>query len=117
MKNKTFLFIGGDLRQITAANTLSKTVNVCVYGFDNHVSERFDRSVVALENIDNIAREDRQSYIDYTFDGMQIKTRNINEIELGYGYTYDQETNRYALIPVWLMRIVRRYSLNLKDST
>ncbi|MBO5504861.1 MAG: dipicolinate synthase subunit DpsA [Clostridia bacterium] len=59
MKNKTFLFIGGDLRQITAANTLSKSVNACVYGFDNHVSERFDRSVVALENIDNI------DFVDY----------------------------------------------------
>ncbi len=61
--------------------------------------------LLSFENIDSIAKEDLQSYIDYTFDGMQIKTININEIELGYGYTYDQETDRYALIPVWFYMI------------
>lgn len=66
---------------------------------DNHAK------LLSFENIDNIAREDLQSYIDYTFDGMQIKTININEIELGYGYTYDQETDRYALIPVWFYMV------------
>ncbi len=57
--------------------------------------------LLSFENIDSIAKGDLQSHIDYTFDGMQIMTININEIELGYGYTYDQETDRYALIPVW----------------
>lgn len=66
---------------------------------DNHAK------LQSFENIDNIAREDLQEYINLTFEGMQIKTININEIELGYGYTYDQETDRYALIPAWFYMV------------
>lgn len=57
--------------------------------------------LLSFENIDSIAKEDMQSHIEFGYEGMQIMTININEIELGYGYTYDMETDRYALIPVW----------------
>ena len=62
---------------------------------DNHAK------LLPFENIDSAAKEFLQSTIDYSFEGMQIQTMTINEIELGYGYTYDMETDRYALIPVW----------------
>lgn len=57
--------------------------------------------LLPFENIDGMAKEFLQSTIDHSYEGMQIQTMTIKEIELGYGYTYDMETDRYALIPVW----------------
>ncbi len=62
---------------------------------DNHAK------LLAFEDIDSIAREEMLSYIDNKPEDMQQMTVNISEIELGYGYTYDEKTDRYALIPVW----------------
>ncbi len=57
--------------------------------------------LIEFDAIDSRAREDLQGIVDRSYDGMQMETINIKEIELGYGYTYDMETDRYALIPVW----------------
>lgn len=57
--------------------------------------------LLPFEDIDSIAKADLQSQLEISYEGMQIQTINITEIDLGYGYTYDMETDRYALIPVW----------------
>lgn len=99
-----------------ASNTASEYIRVNVdsdgigevFVFNPMKEERILEShakLLPFEDIDNIAKEDLQSQIDFSYEGMQIQTINIKEIDLGYGYTYDMETDRYALIPVWFYMV------------
>ncbi len=74
------LFVGGDMRQIRAANRLAECgIEVCAYGFSDMEQKKFSERVIFIDNLSQVENTFKTLILPlpYTTDGETVNTQNV----------------------------------------